>query len=132
MTYIMTYIIDTHVFIWFLDKSKKLKPLYYQILTDDNNNIVLSTIVLAEINYLISQKRINVDFEKVVEYLSESENCIIYPVDEDVVDAMPVGLSIHDALIVATGLVYRNILGEEVKILTEDEEIIQLHILPVV
>lgn len=128
----MTYIIDTHVFIWFLDKSKKLKPLYYQILTDDNNNIVLSTIVLAEINYLISQKRINVDFEKVVEYLSESENCIIYPVDEDVVDAMPVGLSIHDALIVATGLVYRNILGEEVKILTEDEEIIQLHILPVV
>lgn len=128
----MTYIIDTHVFIWFLDKSKKLKPLYYQILTDDDNKIVFSTIVLAEIKHLISQKRISVDFEKVVEYLSESENCIIYPVDEDVVNEMPVGLSIHDALIVATGLVYRNILQEEVKILTEDEEIIQLHIIPVV
>jgi len=128
----LTYIIDTHVFIWFLDRSKKLKPLYHQILTNDDNNIIFSTIVLAEIKHLISQKRISVDFEKVVEYLSESENCIIYPVDEDVVDEMPVGLSIHDALIVATGLVYRNILQEEVKILTEDEEIIQLHILPVV
>lgn len=117
MTYIMTYIIDTHVFIWFLDKSKKLKPLYYQILTDDDNKIVFSTIVLAEIKHLISQKRISVDFEKVVDYLSESENCIIYPVDEDVVNEMPVGLSIHDALIVATGLVYRNILQEEVKYL---------------
>lgn len=115
-----------------MDKSKKLKPLYYQILTDDDNKIVFSTIVLAEIKHLISQKRISVDFEKVVDYLSESENCIIYPVDEDVVNEMPVGLSIHDALIVATGLVYRNIPQEEVKILTEDEEIIQLHIIPVV
>lgn len=128
----MIYIVDTHVFIWFLDKNKKLKPLYHQILTDVHDTFVFSTIVLAEVKYLISQKRINVDFEKVVEYLGESENCIIYPVDEDVVDAMPVGLSIHDALIVATGLVYRNILGEEVKILTEDEEIIKSQVLPVV
>lgn len=128
----MTYIVDTHIFIWFLDKNQKLKPLYQQILTDGHDNFVFSTIVLAEVKYLISHKRINVDFEKVVEYLSESENCIIYPVDEDVVDEMPVGLSIHDALIVATGLVYRNILREEVKILTEDKEIIQSHILPVV
>ncbi len=128
----MTYIVDTHVFIWFLDKSKKLKPLYQQILTDDHNNFVFSTIVLAEVKHLISQKRISVDFGKVVEYLSESGNCIIYSVDEDVVDEMPAGLSIHDALIVSTGLVYRNILGEEVKILTEDEEIINSHILPAV
>lgn len=51
--------------------------------------------------------------------------------DEDVVDKMPVGLKIHDALIVATGLVYRNILKEEVKIFTEGEEIIQSQILPI-
>lgn len=128
----MIYIVDTHVFIWFLDKNKKLKPLYHQILTDVHDTFVFSTIVLAEVKYLISQKRINVDFEKVVEYLGESENCIIYPVDEDVVNEMPAELSIHDALIVATGLVYSNILKEEVKILTEDKEIIQSHILPVV
>src|SRR3990170_3756107 len=127
----MTYIVDTHVFVWFLDKNKRLKPLYHQILMDVHNNFVFSTIVLAEIKHLIFRKRISVDFEQVVEYLSESENCVIYPIDEDVVNEMPVGLNIHDALIVATGLVYRNILKDEVRILTEDEDIIQSHILPI-
>ncbi len=126
----MTYIVDTHIFIWFLDKNKRLKPLHHQILTSSQNTFVFSTIALAEIKYLISQKRINIDFEKVLDYLGESENCIIYPVDEDVVENMPEGLNIHDALIVATGLVYKNILGEDVKILTEDEEIIKSKILP--
>ncbi|MCP5004332.1 MAG: type II toxin-antitoxin system VapC family toxin [Planctomycetes bacterium] len=127
----MIYIVDTHVFIWFLDRNKRLKPFYHQILTDVHNNFVFSTIVLAEIKHLISQKRINIDFEQVVSYLSESENCVIYPIDEEVVDEMPVGLDIHDALIVATGLVYRNILKEEVMMLTEDGEIIQSDILPI-
>ena len=62
--------------------------------------------------------------------MGTSENCITYPVDEDVIEEMPEGLNIHDALIVATGLVYKNILKEEVKILTEDQEIIKSEILP--
>ena len=62
--------------------------------------------------------------------MSTAENCITYPVDEDVIEEMPEGLNIHDALIVATGLVYKNILKEEVKILTEDQEIIKSEILP--
>lgn len=128
----MTYIVDTHVFIWFLDKNKRLKPLHHQILTDKNSNFVFSAIVLAEIKHLISLRRINVGFERVIDYLSESGNCIIYPIDEDVVEEMPEGLSIHDALIVATGLVYKNILREEIKKLTEDEEIIKSKILPVI
>ncbi|MGR3311397.1 MAG: type II toxin-antitoxin system VapC family toxin [Candidatus Brocadiales bacterium] len=128
----MIYIVDSHIFIWFLDKNKRLKPRYYQILIDKNSNFVFSAIVLAEIKHLISQKRININFEKVLEHISESANCIIYPIDEDVVEEMPEGLTIHDALIVATGLVYKNILREEVKILTEDKEIIKSHILPVI
>lgn len=128
----MTYIVDSHIFIWFLDKNKMLKHRHYQILIDKDSNFVFSAIVLAEIKYLIFQRRINVSFERVLEHLSESANCIIYPVDEDVVEEMPEGLSIHDALIVATGLVYKNILKEEVKILTEDEEIVKSRILPVI
>ncbi|MBI5199396.1 MAG: PIN domain-containing protein [Nitrospirae bacterium] len=126
----MTYIVDTHIFIWFLDKNKRLKPEHYRILANSDNTFVFSAIVLAEIKYLISQKRIDVDFEKVLDYLSESQNCIIYPVDEDVVENMPEGLNIHDSLIVATGLVYKNILGEEVKIITEDEGVKKSGILP--
>jgi len=107
----MTYIVDTHIFVWFLDKNKRLKSIYRQILTDRGNNFVFSAIVLAEIKHLITIKRINIDFEMVIDYLSQSENCIIYPVDEDVVEEMPEGLNIHDALIIATGLVYRDIYG---------------------
>ncbi|MBI5788391.1 MAG: PIN domain-containing protein [Candidatus Schekmanbacteria bacterium] len=127
----MTYIVDTRIFIWFLDKNKRLKPAYHQLLTDRNNNFVFSAIVLAEIKHLIAIRRINADYERVIEYLSQSENGIIYPVDEDVVEEMPEGFNIHDALIIATGLVYRNILREEVKILTEDREIIESNILSV-
>jgi PIN domain nuclease of toxin-antitoxin system len=126
----MTYIVDTHVLIWFLDKNKRLKRSHLKILLDKNNRLIFSTIVLAEIKYLISAKRIKVDFSKVLDHLGTSENCITYPVDEDVIEEMPEGLNIHDALIVATGLVYKNILKEEVKILTEDQEIIKSEILP--
>jgi len=128
----MTYVIDTHILIWFLDKNKRLRPHHYKILIDKNNNFVRPAIVLAEIKHLISLKRITVAFEEVIEYISESDNCIIYPVDEDVIEKMPEGLNIHDALIVATGLVYKTMLGENVTILTEDEEIIKSDILPVI
>ena len=128
----MIYIVDTHILIWFLDKNRRLKKRYHQILIDKNNNFVFPAIVLAEVKHLISIKRINIGFEKVIEYLSEAENCIIYPLDEEVVEEMPEGLNIHDALIVATGLVYKNVLSEKVKILTEDEDIIMSDIIPVV
>ena len=128
----MTYIIDTHIFIWFLDENKRLNSEHHQILTNRNNNFIFSAIVLAEIKHLILKKRIKVDFKEVIDHLGASRNCIIYPVDEDIIENMPVGLDIHDALIVATGLVYKNVLGQEVKILTEDNEIIKSNILPVI
>jgi|SRR4030042_3732256 PIN domain nuclease of toxin-antitoxin system len=128
----MIYIVDTHILIWFLDKNKRLKQQHHQLLIDKNNNFVFPAIVLAEIKHLISRKRIDIDYNGLIEQLSESANCIIYPIDEDVIEQMPEGLDIHDALIVATGLVYKNILNEEVKILSEDEDIIKAGILPVV
>jgi len=43
----MTYIVDTHVLIWFLDKNKRLKRSHLKILLDKNNRLIFSTIVLA-------------------------------------------------------------------------------------
>jgi PIN domain nuclease of toxin-antitoxin system len=127
----MTYIVDTHILIWFLDKNKRLQPRHLEILSSNTGKIVVSTIVLAEIKHLITIKRIPVDFHQVIKDLGASENCILYPVDEEVVESMPEGLNIHDALIVATGLVYKNVLREDVSILTEDREIINSKLLPV-
>jgi hypothetical protein len=44
---------------------------------------------------------------------------------------MPEGLDIHDGIIVATGLIYKNFLGDNVFILTQDETIRDSGILPV-
>ncbi len=127
----MTYIVDTHVFVWLLDKNKRLSRKYKEILLNNNNTFIISAIVLAEIKHLISVKRININFETVIEYLSECDNCIVYPVNEDVIEHMPEGLDIHDGIIVATGLIYKNFLGDNVFILTEDETIRNSGILPV-
>ncbi|MEW6418606.1 MAG: PIN domain-containing protein [Nitrospirota bacterium] len=127
----MTYIVDTHVFAWLLDKNKRLSQKYKEILLNNNNTFIISAIVLAEIKHLISVKRININFETVIEYLSECDNCTVYPVNEDVVEHMPEGLDIHDGIIVATGLIYKNFLGDNLFILTEDETIRNSGILPV-
>ncbi len=127
----MTYIVDTHVFVWLLDKNKRLSQKYKEILLNNNNTFIISAIVLAEIKHLISVKKININFETVIEYLSECDNCTVYPVNEDVVEHMPEGLDIHDRIIVATGLIYKKFLGDNVFILTEDETIRNSGILPV-
>lgn len=126
----MIYVIDTHIFVWFLDSNKRLSSKYKKILFNEKNTFVFSTIVLAEIKHLIALKRIKIDFNSVLEYLSNCDNCIVYPVDETVIDNMPAGLNIHDALIIATGLIYKNSMAREVFILTEDDDIKSSGILP--
>jgi len=128
----MTYIIDTHILIWLLDKNKRLSPKYREILSNNNHTFIISAIVLAEIKHMIAIKRIDIKFESVIKYLGECNNCVVYPINEDVVEHMPEGLDIHDALIVATGLIYKDFLGEDVYILTGDESIRSSEILPVV
>lgn len=127
----MTYIVDTHILVWLLDKNKRLSPKYREILSNKSYTFIFSAIVLAEIKYLIAIKRININFESVIEHLSECDNCIVYPVNEDVVENMPEGLDIHDALIVATGLIYKNFLEEDVFILTEDTSLRDSGFLPI-
>ncbi len=127
----MIYVIDTHIFVWFLDSNKRLSSKYKKILLNEKNTFIFSTIVLAEIKHLIALKRIKIDFNSVLEYLSNCDNCIVYPVDETVIDNMPAGLNIHDALIIATGLIYKNSMARGVFILTEDDDIKSSGILPV-
>lgn len=128
----MIYILDTHILIWFLDKNKRLSPVHRNILVDKNNKFVISSIVLAEIKHLVDREKIDIKFEEVIDSLSNAGNCVIYPVDEDVVQSMPKGYEIHDALILATGLVYKTILKEDVTLITEDKEMEQSDLMPVV
>jgi PIN domain nuclease of toxin-antitoxin system len=77
----MIYVVDTHIFVWFLDDNKRLRSKHKKILLNQKNTFIFSAIVLAEIKYLIFAKRININFNTVLEYLSDCGNCIVYPVD---------------------------------------------------
>lgn len=119
----MVYIIDTHALIWFLEGNPRLGSRAKKILMDDAALKIIPSIVLAEIHYLHSRGRITTSFKKVKEMMDETENCVIYPLDENVIEVMPRNLNIHDALICATGILYETTLHENACVVTKDEEI---------
>jgi predicted nucleic acid-binding protein len=89
----------------------------------EEDEIVIPSIVLAEIAYLFGRRRVQIGLPMVLEYVSRAANCTVYPLDEAVAGLLPVELNIHDGLIVATALVYREVLKRDVSVVTKDSEI---------
>ncbi len=118
----MTYITDTHALVWPLEGDPQLSPKALQAFSDAEAQIVIPTIVLAEIHFLYAQKRINTEIQKVFEYIAESTNVLCYPLDELVIEHLPTQLRIHDAIIVGTALVFRDVLSYSVAVLLLDDE----------
>lgn len=119
----MVYVVDTHSFVWFLEDNPRLGAQAKTILSDPGAHLVIPTIVLAEIVFLYARKRIGVDVQSVLSHVVRSVNCVIYPLDQTVVEFLPTELDIHDAIIVATAKVFRDVLGEEVRIITKNAQI---------
>ena len=119
----MTYVVDTHGLVWFLEKNRRLSPAARAAMKDPTAELVIPTIALAEIAYLYPRKRIKVDLPGVFAHVAGASNCVVYPLDEAVVERLPAALSIHDAIIVATALVLREALDRETSVITKDAEI---------
>ena len=56
--------------------------------------------------------------------IAKDTRCVVYPLDSNVVSAMPTKLDIHDSIICGTALVYSELLEEEVQVVSRDEEIV--------
>jgi predicted nucleic acid-binding protein len=121
----VTYVVDTHAFIWYLTNSPRLGDLARRALLDPSALLVVPAIALAELRFLSLKGRIALAWEDVRRLLEEDSRCVVHPVHRDIVDHMPSGLKIHDALICATALFYRDSLGADVQIVTRDEQIAQ-------
>lgn len=119
----MTYILDTHTLVWFLEANPRLSSAARQALVDPSTKLVVPTIVLAEVAFLYPRKRIAVGLQAVLARLTTTPNCVVYPLDHLVVERLPSQLDIHDAIIVATGLVFRDLLGESTAVITKDAQI---------
>ena len=81
--------------------------------------------MLVEITFLYAKKRIATGVAEIRARLLAASNCVAYPLDEQVVALVPTALEIHDAIVVATALVYRDVLRQEVTVITKDEAIRQ-------
>ncbi|MEW6201337.1 MAG: PIN domain-containing protein [bacterium] len=117
------YIVDTHVIIWYLIGDKRLSVRAERILDSDNIILVFPTIVLAEIKYLFSKKRIKLSLETVIEYIRGDPRCLIYPLDIACIEEMDTQLNIHDAAIVSVAKVYEKFMKADAIIISKDEDI---------
>jgi PIN domain nuclease of toxin-antitoxin system len=119
----MTYVVETHVLVWFLEGNPRLSRAAQNALSDTTAQIVVPTIVLAEITFLYARHRIAIDLPHVLAHLTSAANCLVYPLDGAVVERLPTTLNIHDAIIVATALVFRDVLIETTAVVTKDADI---------
>ena len=119
----MILVLDTHPVVWFLEASSRLSSKAQQAISDPSSQLIIPSIVLAEITYLYERKRIATSASDIRTRLIAANNVVVYPLDEQVVDKLPITLDIHDGIIVATALLYRDVLRQEVAVVTKDEMI---------
>ena len=118
-----TYIVDTHALVWYFDENPFLPKTVVEIWDSKDAILVIPTVVLAEIRYLFFKKKIKVSFQQGVNYIEEDARCKIHPFDFMCVEVLDERLNLHDAMIVATGVVYKKYVDSLTRIITKDEKI---------
>jgi len=119
----MTYVVDTHALVWFIEGNRRLGAAARQALRNPEAELIVPTIALAEIVHLYARKRIEVDLGSVLTRVASASNCSVYPLDEAVVERLPTTLDIHDAIIVGTALVFREVLDKDTIVISKDADI---------
>jgi len=99
------------------------------VLDDANVRLIIPVIVLAEIKYLAHKDRLARTLDEVLQVINRDPRCTIYPIDLSVVNKAPLGLNIHDSLIVGTALVHRETVTG---VLTHDDVIVSSGLVPTV
>ena len=119
----MICILDSHILIWmFGDKSRLSEKALESIISGDSR-LVIPAIALAEVKYLEFRNRIPISYRKLRAQIGKSRRFSVHPVTEEIVDLLPDGFTLHDGIILATALFFRNALGEDVELITSDREL---------
>ena len=121
----MIYVLDTHAIAWYVDSDPRLSSAANTAIQDPAAELVIPTIVLVELRHLHAKGRITASLALVEQKIVSAGNCKVHPLDEDMVSLIPTGLDIHDSIIVATAIYYRDILRKPVTLITKDNMIAQ-------
>lgn len=124
----MTFVVDTHAIVWFLEGNSRLGADARSILSDASSPLVLPAIALAEAAWIVERRKTSIpSVQSLLQAIGSDPRIIIYPLDKAVVQKS-VGLlkinEMHDRQIVATALVLQD-QGEKVTLLTRDQNIVE-------
>lgn len=119
----MIYVVDSHAIIWHLERHPNLSAKVDEVLSSSDSRIVVPALVLAEVWDLYQRKRVPTPLQVIRSRILAGTNFTVYPLNEAVLEALPSGLDIHDSIIVATALVYRDVLKESTCLITRDRKI---------
>ncbi len=121
----MIRVVDTHALVWYVEDSPRLGSTARRLLLDPDARFAVPTIVLAEARFLEEAGRTKVSWTDILSALEADPRFEVYPLTLDVLRRMPreQGLEMHDGIICATALLYRELLGEDVQIITRDKRI---------
>jgi PIN domain nuclease of toxin-antitoxin system len=122
-----TFVVDTHALAWFISRDRRLGAKARTVLRDPSVRLIIPAIVLAEIKYLAHKGRLPQTLDEVLRVIGSDPRCTIYPIDLSVISKAPLGMDIHDSLIVGTALVQRETITG---ILTRDETITSSGLVP--
>ena len=119
----MIRVVDTHARVWYVEDSPRLGSTARRLLLDPDARFAVPTIVLAEARFLEEAGRTKVSWTDILSALEADPRFEVYPLTLDVLRRMPreQGLEMHDGIICATALLYRELLGEDVQIITRDK-----------
>jgi PIN domain nuclease of toxin-antitoxin system len=127
-----SYVIDTHALIWFLTGNKNLSDKSRKILLNaqiEEARILISSIVLAEILYILNKKKINLNINELLDLIAKSTSYKIVPFDLPVFKEMlelPGNLEMHDRIIAATSIYYKS------PLITKDRELHRIKTLRII
>ena len=107
----MNYVTDTHSLVWYFTDDQRLGKRALKIFesTVKAGQIIVPTVVLAEILYIAKKDRIPLGFEETVARIEALANFEIASLDLDVLriaDTIDAPLEMHDRLITATAIHY--------------------------
>ena len=118
----MNYVTDTHSLVWYFTDDQHLskKALKSFESTVKEGQIIVPTVVLAEILFIAKKGRTSLSFTATVNKIGALANFEIAPLDLDVLkiaESIDASLEMHDKLIVATAIRY------DACLITRDEQI---------
>lgn len=124
-----TYVVDTHALAQFFSEDKRLSPRATKILSQaevGEVQILISTLVLAELIHIAQKKRVEVTIEELLAKINQGDGFNIVPFDFSIFQTMlqlPENWDIHDRIIAATASYYQATLITRDEVLRNSPEV---------